>query len=332
MSANRGRSLAAWFAGFVAYALAATALHVHAQTPSDYPAKTIHLVIVYAPGGGLDIVGRVVADRLGRNVGRNVVVENRPGAGGNIGTASLVNAPADGYTLLETTNSYNINAFIYKNPGYDPRKDFIPVVQLTAAPSVIIAHPRTPYRTVKDLVNAARAEPGKLTYGSAGNGSPTHIAAELFKSAAGIKLTHVPYKSAAQSHLDVMGGQIPLAMAALPSVIKHIQSGTLYAIAVTTEKRSPRLPDVPSIAEAGYPGFSHVTWIGIFVPAGTPQAIVARLNKEIVATLSHPEVRDRISAIGAEAVGGSPADFEAMLEADHDATGKLVAQIGLKVD
>jgi tripartite-type tricarboxylate transporter receptor subunit TctC len=323
MIASRGRSLTAWFPGLVACALAVTAFHVRAQTASDYPAKTIHLVIVYAPGGGLDIVGRVVADRLGRNIGRNVVVENRPGAGGNIGTASLVNAPADGYTLLETTNSYNINAFIY---------DFTPVVQLTAAPSVIVAHPRTPYRTVKELVNAARAEPGKLTYGSAGNGSPTHIAAELFKSAAGIQLTHVPYKSAAQSHMDVMGGQIPLAMAALPSVIKHIQAGSLYAIAVTTPQRSARLPDVPSIAEAGYPGFSHVTWIGIFVPAGTPQAIVARLNKEIVATLAEPEVRDRISAIGADAVGGSPADFAAMLKADYDATGKLVAQIGLKVD
>jgi tripartite-type tricarboxylate transporter receptor subunit TctC len=324
--------LTAWFLGLAGFTLAATAVPVRAQSASDYPAKPIHLVIVYAPGGGLDIVGRVVADRLGRNLGHHVVVENRPGAGGNIGTASLVNAPADGYTVLETTNSYNINAFIYRNPGYDPRKDFTPVVQLTAAPSVIVAHPRTPYRTVKDLVNGARAEPGKLTYGSAGNGSPTHIAAELFESAAGIQLTHVPYKSAAQSHMDVMGGQIPLAMAALPSVIKHIQAGSLYAIAVTTPKRSPRLPDVPTIAESGYPGFSHVTWIGIFVPAGTPQAIISRLNKEIVATLSEPEVRDRISAIGADPVGGSPADFEAMLKTDYDVTGKLVARIGLKVD
>jgi len=308
------------------------AVETYAQSPADFPAKNLQLVIVYAPGGGLDIVGRVVAERLGRNIGRNVVVENRPGAGGNIGTASLVKAPADGYTLLETTNSYNINAFIYRNPGYDPRKDFAPVVQLTAAPSVVIAPPRTPYRTVKDLVSAARAEPGKLSYGSAGNGSPTHIAMELFKTAAGIDIAHVPYKSAAQASQDAMGGQIPLTMAALPSVIKHIQGGLLHAVAVTTEQRSGRLPEVPSIAESGYPGYSHVTWIGIFVPAGTPQAIITRLNKEIATALSQPEVRERIAAIGADPVGGSPAEFEAMLKAEYEATGKLVQRIGLKVD
>jgi len=314
----------------VAALLSCTGAAAVAQT--DYPTKNLQLVIVYAAGGGLDVVGRVMADRLGRNIGRNVVVENRPGAAGNIGTASLVKAPADGYTLLETTNSYNINAFIYRNAGYDPRKDFAPVAQLTAAPSVIIAQPRTALRTVKDLVAAAREQPGKLTYGSAGNGSPTHIAMELFKTAAGIDITHVPYKSAAQASQDAMGGQIPMTMAALPSVIKHIQGSLLHAIAVTTEQRSARIPEVPSIAESGYPGFSHVTWIGVFVPSGTPLAIIARLNKEIVTALAHPDVRERIAAIGADPVGGSPAEFEAMLRAEYEATGKLVQRIGLKVD
>ncbi len=313
-------------------ALAVAPHQALSQLASDYPVKPVQLVIVFAPGGGLDVVGRIVADRLTRNLGRQVIVENRPGAAGNIGTASVVKAAADGYTLLETTNSYNINAFIYKNPGYDARKDFAPVVQLTEAPSVLVTHPRSPYPSLKELVNAARAEPGKLVYGTAGNGSPTHIAGEMFKTAANIDLVHVPYKSAAQSHLDVMGGQTPLAMAALPSVMKHVQAGALHALAVTSEKRTPTLPEIPSIAESGYPKFSHMTWIGILVPASTPSPIIARLNREIVAVLSNPEVRERIVAVGAEPVGKSSSEFEAMLKADYEATGKLVSQIGLKVD
>lgn len=321
--------LAALIATFV---LASAPNQALSQPASDYPTKPVLLVNVFAVGGGLDVIGRLVADRLTRNLGRTVLVENRPGAGGNIGTASLVKATADGYTLLETTNSYNINSFIYRNPGYNPRKDFAPVVQLTEAASVLITHPRSPYRLLKDMVNAARAEPGKLMYGTAGSGSPTHIAGEMFKTAANIDLTHVPYKSAPQSQLDVIGGQTPLAMSALPSVMKHIQSGMVHALAVTSEKRSSILPDVPSIAESGYPKFSHITWIGILVPSGTPAPIIARLNREIVAVLSNPEMRERIIALGAEPVGKSPADFAAMLKADYEVTGKLVSKIGLKVD
>ncbi len=302
------------------------------QSASDYPNKPVLLVIVFAPGGGLDVVGRIVADRLTKNLGRQVIVENRPGAGGNIGTASVVKAAPDGYTLLETTNSYNINPFIYRNPGFDPRKDFAPVVQLTGAASVLVTHPRSPFRSLQDMVNAARSEPGKLSYGTAGNGSPTHIAGEMFKTAANIDLTHIPYKSAAQSHQDTMGGQIPLAMAALPSAMPHIQSGLLRALALTSEKRWPNLPNVPTIAESGYAGFSHITWIGILVPASTPTPIIARLNREIAVALSNPDVRERIIATGAEPVGKSPSDFETMLKAEYEATGKLVSRIGLKVD
>ena len=312
--------------------LASAPNQAFSQPASDYPAKPVLLVNVFAVGGGLDVIGRLVADRLTRNLGRTVLVENRPGAGGNIGTASLVKATADGYTLLETTNSYNINSFIYRNPGYNPRKDFAPVAQLTEAPSVLITNPGSPYKSLKDLVNAARSEPGKIVYGTAGSGSPVHIAGEMFKTAAKIKLTHVPYKSAAQSYQDVMGGQTPLAMSALPSVMKHVQSGKLRALAVTSEKRSSILPEVPSIAESGYPKFSHITWIGILVPSGTPSPIITRLNGAIVTVLSNPEMHQRIIALGAEPVGKGPADFAAMLKADYEATGKLVSQIGLRVD
>ncbi|OGA37398.1 MAG: hypothetical protein A3G24_04085 [Betaproteobacteria bacterium RIFCSPLOWO2_12_FULL_62_13] len=320
-------------AGLIAAcALAGAPNQALSQPASDYPSKPVQLVIVFAPGGGLDVVGRIVADRLTKNLGRQVIVENRPGAAGNIGTASLAKAAPDGYTLLETTNSFNINPFIYRNPGFDPRKDFVPVVQLTEAPSVFVTQPQSPYRSLQDMVKAARSAPGKLSYSSAGNGSPTHIAAEMFKAAANIDLTHVPYKSAAQSYQDVMGGQLPMGMAALPAVTGHIQASRLRALAVTSEKRWPTLAEVPSIAESGYLKFSHMTWIGVLAPSGTPSPIIARLNREIVAVLANADVRKRIIGMGAAPVGKSSSDFEAMLKAEYEATGKLVSRIGLKVD
>ncbi len=303
-----------------------------AQAQGDYPNKPVLLVICFGAGGGLDVIGRIVADRLTKNLNRQVVVENRPGAGGNIGTVSVVKAPADGYTLLETTNSYNINPFLYRNPGYDPRRDFTPVIELTRAPSVIIVPPKSNLRTVKELIAAARAAPGKLVYGSAGNGSPTNIAMELFKSAANVDITHVPYKVATQANQDVMGGQTPLAMAALPSVITQIRGGLLHPVALTSEKRWPSLPEVPTAAEGGVADYSHLTWIGIVAPAGTPTAVVARLNREIAAVLAVPEVRERIAATGAEPVGNSAADFAAVLAAEYESTARLAQRIKFELE
>jgi len=303
-----------------------------AQAQADYPNKPVLLVICFGAGGGLDVIGRIVADRLSKNLSRQIIVENRPGAAGNIGTVSVLKAPADGYTLLETTNSYNINPFIYRNTGYDPRKDFLPVIELTRAPSVIIAHAKTNLRTVKDLIAAAKAAPGKLVYGSAGNGSPTNIAMEIFKAAVGVDITHVPYKVATQANQDVMGGQTPLAMAALPSVITQIRGGLLHPVAMTSDKRWPSFPDVPTVAESGAPGYSHLTWIGIVAPAGTPAAIVARLNKEIAAVLAVPEVRERIAATGAEPVGQSVADFAAALAAEHEEMAKLAQRVKFEME
>lgn len=312
--------------------VAAASGGVLAQAPADYPVKPVRVVVVYGAGGGLDVVTRIVAEPLGRALGRQVVVENRPGAGGNIGTEYVAKQPGDGYTLMVTTNSHEINAFIYKNPGYDPRRDFTPVVQMTGAPSVLIAHPSTPYATLQDLVAAARAQPGKIPFGTAGNGSPTHIAMEIFKSAAGIDLTHVPYKTAAQANGDVLAGQLPLAMAAMPPVMPHIQGGRLRALGVTAEKRFTVLPEVPTVAESGYPGYSHITWIGLFAPAGTPPQIVARLNREVAAILKTPAVRNRLLGLGAEPAGGSTADFGAMVSVEREAMAKLIPRIGLRVD
>jgi tripartite-type tricarboxylate transporter receptor subunit TctC len=313
--------------------IAACALAAGAALAQDgYPARPVRIIVVFAPGGGLDIVGRLVAEPLSSKLGQPVVVENRPGAGGNIATAYAARSTADGYTLLLTTNSYNINAFLYRKPGYDARKDFTPVVELTAAASILIAHPAAPYRTLKDLVTAARAQPGKIPYATGGNGSPTHIAAEIFWKAAGITLVHIPYKGGGPANVDVLAGQVPLAMAALPPVMPYLQSGRLRGLAITSERRWPGLPEVPTIAESGYPGYSHITWIGIVAPAATPRAVVARLNRDIAGILSSPEMRSRINQLGADPVGRGTADFATMLKTEYAAMEKLVAEIGIKVD
>ncbi len=278
------------------------------------------------------MVGRIVADRLSRSFGQTVLVENRPGAGGNIASEYVAKGNNDGYTLLETTTNHNLNAFIYKNPGYDPRKDFVAVVQLTEAPSVIVVNTQSPHRSLKDLLAAVRAAPGKIIYGHGGNGQPTHVAMEAFKSIAKLDIPAVPYKGGGPATQDLLANQIPLAMSALPGMSQHLQSGALRALAITSEKRWPILPDVPSVAESGFPGYQHMTWIGLLAPTGTPRDIILRVNQETAKALLTPEVKQRIMTIGAEPVGKSPEHFEAMLRADYEATRKLVAQIGLKVD
>ena len=312
--------------------LAGAAAGALAQDAPAYPARPIRFIVIFAPGGGLDIVGRLVADPLSARIGQPVIVENRPGAGGNIATGYAARSTADGHTLLVTTNSYNINAFLYRNPGYDARKDFTPVVEMTAAASIIIAHPGAPYRTVKDLVSAAQAQPGKIPYATGGNGSPTHIAAEMFKKAAGINLVHIPYKGGGPANQDVIAGQVPLAMAALPPVMPHLLAGRLRGLAVTSDKRWPALADVPTIAESGFPGYRHITWIGLVAPAATPRAVIARLNREIAGLLTTRELRERINQLGAEPVGRGTAEFAAMLKAEYAAMGKLVPELGIKVD
>jgi tripartite-type tricarboxylate transporter receptor subunit TctC len=303
-----------------------------AQGADTYPRKPVRFVVVTAPGGGLDVVGRIVADRLTRAWGQTVIVENRPGAGGNIASEYVARGLNDGYTLLETTTNHNLNSFIYKNPGYDPRKDFTPVVQLTEAPSVIVVNAKSPHRSLDELIVAIRAAPGKTVYAHGGNGQPTHVAMETFKALAKLDLPAVAYKGGGPATQDLLAGQVPMAMSALPGMSQHLKSGALRALAITSDKRWPILADVPTVAESGFPGYQHMTWIGLLAPAGTPRAVIARVNKEVAGVLAQPEVKQRITTIGAETVGKSPEHFEAMLRADYDATRKLVAQIGLKVD
>ena len=302
------------------------------RNAETYPRKPVRFVVVTAAGGGLDVVGRIVADRMTRTWGQTVIVENRPGAGGNIASEYVARGLNDGYTLLETTNNHNLNSFIYTKPGYDPRKDYMPVVQMTEAPSVVVVNAQSPYRGLKELIAAIRAAPGKIVYAHGGNGQPTHVAMEAFKAVAKLDIPPVVYKGGGPATLDLLSNQVPLSMAALPGMSQHLQSGALRALAITSPKRWPILPDVPTVAESGFAGYQHMTWIGLLAPVGTPQAVVLKVNKAVADALATPEVRQRILTIGALPVGKSPEEFAAMLNADYEATAKLVAQIGLKVD
>lgn len=302
------------------------------QPTAQYPTKVVRLVTASGPGGGMDVMTRLVAPPLGQALGQTVMVENRGGAGGNIASAYVAKTAPDGYTLLVTANNHIINQFVYKNPGYDARKDYAPVVLLGEGPSILITGARSPYRSFMDVIKAARSQPGKLMYGSAGSGSTTNIQGEMLKKAANINLTHVPYKGGGPANQDVLAGQIPFALADPSAVAQHIKAGTLRALAVTSVKRWQSLPNVPTVAELGYPGFNHVTWVGVFAPAGTPSAIITLLNKKFTEALANPATHERIVGLGRMPGGRSVADFGAMLKADYEATGKLVSEIGLKVD
>jgi tripartite-type tricarboxylate transporter receptor subunit TctC len=321
-----GRSLVA----FAALALAAIGSFQAAHAQSTWPTRPVRVVIMVAAGGGADNVGRFIADRLTGRLGQAVVVENKTGAGGNIGTEFVARAPADGYTFLLTTNSHTLNPLIYQRAGYE-KSDFASVIELCEGPIVLATAVKFPWKSLKDVVDEAKAKPGTLAYGSSGIGLPVHIAAELFKQAANIDLVHVPYKGAGQSVADAIGGQVPLVMASLSAVSPHIQTEKLRALGITGSTRWANAPDIPTMAEQGYP-VNQMTWLGILAPRGTPQPIVERMNREINAVLALPEVKERLLAQGFAPVGKSPADFDAMLDAETELHRKLVARLGLKAE
>jgi tripartite-type tricarboxylate transporter receptor subunit TctC len=301
----------------------------HAQT---YPAKPVRFIVIVATGGGLDATARFIAARLVPKLGQQVIVENRVGAGGNIAAQYVAHSPPDGYTLLLTSNGHTLNPLIYATPGYDPQKDFVPVMELTEGPVVLVTQPNAPFKTLKDVVDAAQAKPDSLSYAHGGLGLPPHIAMEMFKQAANVEIVSVAYKGAGPAVQDVLGGHIPLAMLSLAGATPHIAAGRLRALVSSGATRWPTLPEVPTMIEMGYPDVVYLNWQGILAPAGTPPEIVARLQKEIAAVLAEADVKEFLNGIGAAPVASKPTDFESMLKADDIANQKIVSKLKLKVD
>ncbi len=297
-----------------------------------YPNKPIRLVVPFVAGGGTDLTARIIAQRLNDALGQPVVVDNRPGAGGVIGADLVAKAQPDGYTLLMgTPGSLTINPNLQPKMPYR-LQDFAPVTLATLSPFVMVVHPSVPASSVKELVALAKAKPGVLNYGSAGNGSVAHLSAEQFKSLAGVQLTHVPYKGSAQSVTDLIGGQLQVMFENQPVVLPHIRSGKLRALGVGTARRSALLPDVPTVAEAGVPGYEASTAFGVLAPAKTPHDVIARLNRDIVAILQTPEVRERLAALGLDAVGSTPAQYAEHLKSELAQYGKAIKAAGIRAD
>ncbi|WP_291914430.1 tripartite tricarboxylate transporter substrate binding protein [Limnohabitans sp.] len=304
-----------------------------AQAQATYPQKPILMVVPQAAGGTNDIVGRLVSQKLSEVLGSPVAVENRPGAGGNIGTQFAAKAPKDGYTLLMTiSSSQAINPALYKNPGFDPVKDFKPVALIGAVPNVLLAHPSFSGKTVQDLIATAKTKPGQLQYASAGNGTLNHLLGEMLNSMAGIQLQHVPYKGVAPAMNDVLGGQLPFVFASLPASLSHIKAGKLKALAVSSPRRSPALPDVPALAES-VPGYAGTLWIGLFSPAGVPAEVFAKLNDAMGKTLAAKDLRDKLEQQGVElAAPTSPEQFAALLNEDIVRWAQIVKSSGAAID
>jgi tripartite-type tricarboxylate transporter receptor subunit TctC len=314
------------------FALAASTLATGAFA-QVWPNKPIRIVVPFPAGGGTDIIARETSQRVAAATGWTFVIDNRPGAGGNLGIDSVAKAPADGYTLvIGQTSNIAINPTLYPKLPYDPQKDLAPVVLLANAPLVMVTGMATPYKTLADAVNAAKAKPGQINFASPGNGTVAHLTSELFQKAAGVKTQHVPYKGAAQALTDVVSGTVDLYMSSVPTLLGQIKQGKLRPLAVTSAKRVDDLPNVPTINESGYRGFDAVTWFGLLAPAGTPKDVLARLNAEFNKALNQPELAKRLGDEGADPAGGTPEQFAALIKDDIPRWGKVVKESGAKVD
>ena len=320
---------AATFAATLALAM----LSPSAALAQAYPNKPIRLVVPYAPGGATDIISRAVALELTKTLGQAVNADNRPGAGANLGSEMVARAAPDGYTLLTSASSlHGITPFLYKKLNYDPNKDLSPVIVLAGFANVLVVNPGVPANSVKDVIALVKAQPGKMTCASSGSGSTIHMSCEMFKHMLAVDIIHVPYKGSGPAVTDLIGGQVNMMFDNIPSSITHIRSGKLRALATTGAKRSPMLPDLPTIAESGVPGYESTAWFGIAVPAGTPKEIIARLNAEGQKAVKSPEFVKRMTDLGYEIVGGTPEQMASMIQDEYKRWGPIVIASGAKVD
>ncbi|OWT80192.1 MULTISPECIES: tripartite tricarboxylate transporter substrate binding protein [unclassified Achromobacter] len=315
-------------AGTLGLTLTATA-----ATAAGYPNNPIRIIVPFAAGGTSDLVTRILAQAMGTELKVAVIVDNRPGAGGNIGSELVARAAPDGYTLLMgTVATHGINASLYKSMPFDPVKDFAPVSLVASTPSVLEVNPALPVKSVAELIAYAKAHPGKLYFGSAGNGSSHHLAGELFDSMAGVKMTHVPYRGTAAAVTDTMGGQVQVIFDTLPSAMPFVKSGQLRALAVTSAQRDPALPDLPTLAEAGLPGYEVGSWYGLLAPAGTPPEIVDKVSKLVAELVRRPDIKQKLQAQGATAVGSTPAEFATHIAGEIKKWRPVVQESGARVD
>jgi tripartite-type tricarboxylate transporter receptor subunit TctC len=312
--------------------VALAALASGAAVAQDYPSRPVTIIVPQAVGGANDILGRILADQLARGLGQQFIVENRVGAGGNIGTGAAAKAPRDGYTLLFTISAaHAVNPTLYKQVPFDPVKDFDPVMLVGTVPFLLVVNPAVLAGSVQELVALAKKEPGKLAYGSSGNGTTNHLLGEMFKSMAGVDMLHIPYKGVAAILTDMLGGRVQVAFASVPSVRSHVKDGKLRALGISTMKRSSVAPDVPPVGDT-VAGYDADFWVALFTPAGTPKDVPAKLNAVLVKALANPEVRERFAAQGADVVGGTPEQLAAALRDDIVKWAKIVKAAGVTID
>ena len=300
----------------------------HAQ----YPAKPVRWVVPFPPGGGSDALARIMSPKLAETLGQQIVIDNRPGAGANIGAELAAKAPADGYTMLMGNVAHAINMSLYAKPGYDIVKDFAAINLLASTPNIVVVHPSLPARSIRELIVLAKARPGELDVASSGAGSSAHLASELFNSLAGTRMNHVPYKGGGPAVAALVSGEVSVGFATMPSVISHVKSGKMRALAVTTVKRSPATPDLPTVSEAGLTGYEAGTWYGLLVPVGAPKEALARLHVDSMKVLSAPDVKQRLDAAGFEPIGSTPEQFGTYIRSEVDKWTKVVRAAGVRVE
>lgn len=298
----------------------------------DYPTRPVKWVVGYPPGGATDIIGRLIGARLSERLGQQFVIENKPGAGNNIATESVINSAPDGYTLLFINPANYINASLYANLKFNVIRDIAPIASFNRVPNVMTVNKDVPVKTPAEFIAYVKANPGKVNLASSGNGTSVHLSGEMFMSMTGAKMTHVPYRGAAPALTDLIGGQVQVMFANMPGTLQHVKTGRLRVLAVTSEKRSPLLPETPTIAEAALPGYKAATWFGILAPAGTPPDVVAKLNRELAKALASPDLTEHLRMEGAEPTGGSPEQFRAFIKEDMERWAAVVRASGAKAN
>jgi len=318
--------------GFLLALLSAALAYMAPATAQTYPMKPIRIIVPYSPGGSTDVVLRILAPRLAEDLGQQVLVENRPGAASTIGLDYVAKSPPDGYTVGIANIAYGANPTLYKKMPFDAEKDLVPVSLVSIVTMVLSVHPSVPARSVKQLIALAKAKPGTLTYGSAGNGSANHLATARFAHMTGINMVHVPYKGGGPAVVALVSGETAMLFATIPSAIQHFKTGRLIPLGVSRAKRDSSVPDIPTVAEAGVPGYDAVEWNGAMVPAGTPPAVIRRLHQAFVKAVAIPGVRERITGIGAELVGNSPDEFGTFLKRELATWSKVVKEVGMRID